>query len=154
MANHDCPFCGRLQLLSVETDDEFVFQFAHSVVLLGQWQSYRGYCIVVSRRHATELFKLEETERRGFLDEMCRTAEAIDATFKPHKLNYELLGNQVPHLHWHLFPRYLDDPDHLKPVWLTLERAAQSPAETKRLQTGPQARQHTILALREALSRR
>src|ERR1700694_4734407 len=46
-------------------------------------------------------------------------------TYHPHKLNYELLGNQVPHLHWHLFPRSKQDADHLKPVWLALDAAEQ-----------------------------
>ena len=37
--------------------------------------------------------------------------------FRPRKLNYELLGNSVPHLHWHLIPRYSDDPMRTVPVW-------------------------------------
>lgn len=39
--------------------------------------------------------------------------------FKPRKLNYELLGNTDEHLHWHLFPRHVDDPDPKKPLWQT-----------------------------------
>jgi diadenosine tetraphosphate (Ap4A) HIT family hydrolase len=37
--------------------------------------------------------------------------------FAPRKLNYELLGNAAPHLHWHLFPRHADDPRPIGPVW-------------------------------------
>jgi diadenosine tetraphosphate (Ap4A) HIT family hydrolase len=62
-------------------------------------------------------------------------------------LNYELLGNQVPHLHWHLFPRYRDDPEALKPVWLALDRAERDPAERRRLETGPVERQETMRRL-------
>ena len=54
---------------------------------------------------------------------MATLAEGIEACFRPHKLNYELLGNQVPHLHWHLFPRHANDPEPLAPVWLALHRA-------------------------------
>ncbi|MCY7361546.1 MAG: hypothetical protein LH629_05685, partial [Ignavibacteria bacterium] len=44
-------------------------------------------------------------------------SEAVYNCFKPHKLNYELLGNICPHLHWHIFPRYLKDPSVKDPVW-------------------------------------
>src|SRR5262249_15157130 len=90
-------------------------------------------------------------ERRAYLDEMCQLAAAIEACFAPHKLNYELLGNQVPHLHWHLFPRSRHDPEALKPVWLALDRAESDPAERQRLQTGPTGRAEPAAALRQHL---
>ena len=48
---------------------------------------------------------------------MAQVAEAVFRAFAPRKLNYELLGNSEAHLHWHLFPRYADDPNPLWPVW-------------------------------------
>ena len=71
--------------------------------------------------------------------------------FRPHKLNYELLGNQVPHLHWHLFPRHVGDADLLSPVWGALARAERDRAELHRLQTGPISREHTTDMLRRRL---
>jgi diadenosine tetraphosphate (Ap4A) HIT family hydrolase len=121
------------------------------VALLGPWQFYHGYCLLVSRRHATELNQLDDDERPAFLEEMCLLARAIEDCFCPHKLNYELLGNQVPHLHWHLFPRYRTDPEALKPVWLALDRADRDPAERQRLQTGPLDRAATLQRLRQRL---
>ncbi len=44
-------------------------------------------------------------------------AEAIARVFQPVKMNYELLGNQVPHIHWHLVPRLATDPDLRQPIW-------------------------------------
>jgi hypothetical protein len=70
---------------------------------------------------------------------------------RPHKLNYELLGNQVPHLHWHLFPRYLDDPQRLQPVWLELQRAEHDPERKQQLQTGPISPGETAHQLRQRL---
>src|SRR5581483_972871 len=116
------------------------WEFPHSVALLGPWQFYHGYCVLVSRKHASELSQLAETERRGYLDEMCILAQAIEQCFRPHKLNYELLGNLVPHLHWHLFPRYLTDAERLRPVWPALDRAERDVSERQRLQTGPEPR--------------
>lgn len=112
-----------------------VWHFPHSVAFVGPWQFYTGYCLLVSREHATELSQLGPN-RAAFLGEMALLAEAIGACFRPHKLNYELLGNVVPHLHWHIFPRAADDPERLQPVWLALERAKADPTEKLRLETG------------------
>jgi diadenosine tetraphosphate (Ap4A) HIT family hydrolase len=142
-----CHFCDALA--AGPAADDLVWSFPHSVALLGTWQFYQGYCLLVSRRHATELSGLAGDERRAYLDEMCCLAQAIEACFGPHKLNYELLGNQVPHLHWHLFPRYRDDPDVLRPVWLALDRAERDEEARRRLQTGARPR----TAVRDALRR-
>ncbi len=129
-----CPFCDKVANRDQLTAEEHVWTFPHSVALLGPWQFYAGYCVLIARQHATELSQLSDSARQGYLNEMCLLARAIEAVTHPHKLNYELLGNQVPHLHWHLFPRSADDPDRLRPVWFALERADQDPAERQRLQ--------------------
>ncbi len=153
MTSPDCPFCHKLAALHELPPGDVVWQFPHSVALLGPWQFYRGYCILVARRHATELSRLDEAERRAYLDEMCLLARAIEEAFRPHKLNYELLGNQVPHLHWHLFPRSAADPDALKPVWLALDRAERDEAERRRLTADPLDRPATAAALRQTFVR-
>jgi diadenosine tetraphosphate (Ap4A) HIT family hydrolase len=151
MAEGDCLFCTKLAALDELPPEEVVWRFPHSVAFLGAWQFYHGYCVLVARRHATELRQLADDERRAFLDEMCLLAVAIEDCFRPHKMNYELLGNQVPHLHWHLFPRYRDDADALRPVWLALDRAEGSEQEKRRLQTGPLDWSATANALRQRL---
>jgi diadenosine tetraphosphate (Ap4A) HIT family hydrolase len=143
-----CPFCQRL---AAPPDGEAVWSFPHSVALLGTWQFYHGYCVLVARAHATELSRLTDAVRRAFLDEMCLLAKAIEAAVRPHKLNYELLGNQVPHLHWHLFPRSRGDADALRPVWFALDRAERDAAKRQRLETGPLPRADTIALLRQHL---
>jgi diadenosine tetraphosphate (Ap4A) HIT family hydrolase len=152
MTPSECPFCRQLAAPPDEqSESDPVWGFPHSVALLGTWQFYQGYCLLVSRTHATELSGLTEAERRAYLDEMCLLALAIETSFRPHKLNYELLGNRVPHLHWHLFPRYRDDPDVPRPVWLALERAEGDAALRQRLETGRQDRGTTVAALRQSL---
>jgi diadenosine tetraphosphate (Ap4A) HIT family hydrolase len=147
-----CPLCERLKGIGEALEGETVWQFPHSVAVLGQWQYYHGYCVLISRRHATELSQLDDKERRGHLNEMCLLARAIERCFTPHKLNYELLGNQVPHLHWHLFPRYIDDPNRLQPVWLALNQAERDGAQRRRLEQGPLGRAETVTQLRNELA--
>jgi diadenosine tetraphosphate (Ap4A) HIT family hydrolase len=152
MANTDCLFCRKIAELGEQPEPDVVGQFPHSVAILSEWQFYQGYCILFSRTHATELSQLDNEERRAFLDEMCLLARALETCFRPRKLNYELLGNQVPHLHWHIIPRYTDDPDHLQPVWLALERAKHDPMERRRLQTGKVERAQILHMLQRKLS--
>ena len=90
-----------------------------AVAVLGSDQYYKGYTLVIARRHATELYHLSDAESTAYFQDMLRVARAIDRVFSPRKMNYELLGNTVAHLHWHLFPRYADDPNPTRPTWET-----------------------------------
>jgi len=83
----------------------------------GSWPADVPYTIFVSKSCVPELHDLSPGVRSRFLDEMALVAEAVFRAFAPRKLNYELLGNSVAHLHWHLFPRYEDDPNPQCPVW-------------------------------------
>jgi len=143
--------CRKLADLDSFPPEELVWQFPHSVALLGPWQYFLGYCILVARNHACELNQLPEDQRIAYFNEMCLLAKAIDAAFHPRKLNYELLGNQVPHLHWHLFPRYDHDPEALKPVWLAVDRAERQEAMNRQLRTGPMEQIEIAERLRDAL---
>ena len=88
-----------------------------SVAILGHDQFYRGYTVVIAKTHATELYHLDVDELARYLSDMVGVARAINQAFTPRKMNYECLGNTVPHLHWHLFPRYADDPNPTRPIW-------------------------------------
>jgi diadenosine tetraphosphate (Ap4A) HIT family hydrolase len=151
MGEAACYFCQRLAALKTLPLGEIVWQFPQSVAFLGTWQYYHGYCTLVARTHATELNRLADAERRAYLDEMCWLARAVEEYARPHKLNYEMLGNQVPHLHWHIFPRSKQDPDALKPVWLALDQAERDPELRRRYETGPRPREAIAADLRQHL---
>jgi diadenosine tetraphosphate (Ap4A) HIT family hydrolase len=51
-----------------------------------------------------------------FFQDLVRAARALDRVFAPVKMNINLLGNLVPHLHAHLVPRYYDDPAPGRPI--------------------------------------
>jgi len=152
MSQPDCPFCRQLAGLDPLPEAGVVWRFPHSLAVLGRWQFYRGYCVLVARRHARELHELPDDLRRAYLDEMCLLARAIALAVRPHKLNHELLGNQVPHLHWHLFPRSLGDPGRLDPVWLAVDRANRDPEQARLLEGDPLDRLATVRLLQESLT--
>ncbi len=97
--------------------DHFIADLGLSKVYLHDDQFFPGWTVVVFQRHATELFHLAPTERFQLIEEVTRVAHALTETYAAKKINYELLGNQLPHIHWHVIPRLADDPAPLEPVW-------------------------------------
>jgi diadenosine tetraphosphate (Ap4A) HIT family hydrolase len=70
----------------------------------------RGYTIVIWRgRHVVEPTQLDADEAAGYWLEVLRVARALQQHYQPLKMNYETLGNTIPHLHTHLVPRYAED---------------------------------------------
>jgi diadenosine tetraphosphate (Ap4A) HIT family hydrolase len=150
--NAPCTFCQGLTALANRPGDA-VWEFAESVVFLGTWQYYEGYCIAVSRHHVRELYELEGRVRHAYVDEIALLGKALDRVFKPRKLNVEMLGNQVPHLHCHIFPRYEQDPEHLVPAWVAIVRADQDEAERRRLEAASTSREGLRQRIRAELTK-
>lgn len=116
-----CLICDRIALIANNQNPYFVKELATGFVVIGDYQFYRGYTLFLCKEHKRELHELEPQFRKDFLWEMSIVAAAAFKAFKPDKLNYELLGNTDEHMHWHLFPRYADDPGSNRPIWLTGE---------------------------------
>jgi diadenosine tetraphosphate (Ap4A) HIT family hydrolase len=75
----------------------------------------RGYTVVIWRgHHVAEPTELEDEEAAQYWREVLHVGRAVEAHLRPVKLNYDLLGNSLPHLHTHVIPRYADDP---RPGW-------------------------------------
>lgn len=94
-----------------------VAELEHCYVMLNRDQFFKGYCFVFTKKHVTELFHLDVESRSGIIEEMNAVAAALFRLFTPTKINYELLGNMVPHLHWHVVPRFTTDPLWPRPIW-------------------------------------
>ena len=69
-----------------------------------------GYACVVSKRHVVEPFELPDAQLAAFWGESMVVARALCAFSGLAKMNYEIHGNTLPHLHMHLFPRFRGDP--------------------------------------------
>jgi diadenosine tetraphosphate (Ap4A) HIT family hydrolase len=112
-------------------------------------QAYRGHCILVfDPRHATRLDQLTASEWAGFANDLHACVGAITAVCAPDHFNVASLGNLMPHLHWHLVPRYKTDPRWGGPIWSADPRDDPD----RRLEPGDRAR--LLDALRGALQRR
>src|SRR5438034_5645925 len=98
--NPDCWMCKSLR----EPAHLVFFESRTSIGKLNPDQFFRGYSFVTLRWHREELFQLSDRDRKEFLEDMSRVAAALAKSLSPDKMNYELLGNGMPHLHWHLVP--------------------------------------------------
>lgn len=119
-----------------------IARLAVSTAALFPDQSFRGRCLVTLREHHTELFQLTPAIRTAFLEDVSRVAEAIFRALGPIKINYELLGNVIPHMHWHIIPRFREDGVYPRAIW-----ASQLPGKT----LPPAERDALIAALRRCL---
>jgi len=97
--------------------DHFIADLGLTRAYLHDDQFFSGWTMLVFCRHATELFHLTPTERRQLMEEVNLVAKVLGQVYETRKINYELLGNQLPHIHWHIIPRLANDPAPLEPVW-------------------------------------
>jgi diadenosine tetraphosphate (Ap4A) HIT family hydrolase len=97
------------------------------VVLIDDPQ-YPGFCRVIWTAHDKEMTDLEVLDRILLMDAVWQTEMAVREVMQPHKVNIASLGNVVPHLHWHVIPRYTDDMHFPGPVWAQPQRTP--PEET------------------------
>lgn len=103
---NSCFYCEkdqRLNDLMIE-----ICELKVSTVYLFKEQSYKGRCVVAYNKHVNELFELEDTELELFMKDVKRVAATIQRVFKPNKVNYGAYSDKLPHLHFHLVPKYED----------------------------------------------
>ena len=115
----DCLICNRINMIKEGTNKYFVAEFETGYAVLGDHQYFEGYTLFLGKEHKRELHELDSGYKQKFLVEMSIVAEAVHNAFQPLKLNYELLGNGDSHMHWHIFPRQITEPNPAQPVWLT-----------------------------------
>jgi diadenosine tetraphosphate (Ap4A) HIT family hydrolase len=83
---------------------------------------YPGFVRVILGRHVREMTDLAPGERQALMDVVFAVEEAVRETMRPDKMNLASLGNVVPHVHWHVIPRFRDDRHFPAPIWAAPQR--------------------------------
>lgn len=86
------------------------------VVLVGD-ADHPGFCRVILNAHETEMTDLSDADVTRFMSLVFAVERSLRALLSPEKINLASLGNMVPHLHWHVIPRFSDDPHFPNAVW-------------------------------------
>ena len=68
-----------------------------------------GFCRVIWNRHVPEMTDLTGGEREHLMTLVFAVEKAMRHVMHPDKINVASLGNMVPHIHWHVIPRFKDD---------------------------------------------
>ena len=106
--SNNCFYCQKNEAL-----DELMIEVCEleaSTLYLFKEQTYRGRCLVAFNGHNNALFDLTDEERDLFMKDVTRAAKAMKLAFDVNKVNYGAYSDKMPHLHFHLVPKYEDGP--------------------------------------------
>jgi len=99
---------------------DLIARLSISSLYLARNQTYRGQCLLIfDPRHAARPDELSALEWAAFSADLHTSVRGVVHALQPDHVNVASLGNVVPHLHWHVIPRYLGDPRWGAPIWTT-----------------------------------
>lgn len=130
MTGAPCELC-ELAVPAVWRDDKL------SIILVDD-PNYPGFCRVIWHDHVKEMSDLPDADRLRLNDAVWRVECALREVLEPAKVNVASLGNVVPHLHWHVIPRFANDAHFPNPVWAPAVRQAGEQAIAARRALLPQ----------------
>lgn len=119
MSAPTCPLCSAVSENVLWRDDLLR-------VILVDDASYGGFCRVILHRHVQEMTDLATAERTRVMRAVYAVEQALRDLLQPDKINLASLGNQVPHLHWHVTPRFVDDAHFPDPIWAVARRTTRA----------------------------
>lgn len=111
----DCLLCAAL-------DETVLWRDEYCRVILVTDADYPAFCRVIWHAHEREMTDLANDERDRLMRVVFAVEDVLRGLLTPHKINLASLGNQVPHLHWHVIPRFADDAHFPDPVWAARRR--------------------------------
>jgi len=130
-----CAACERIgRALRGEPDHLFIRDLGRTLVFLHQHQPYAGWCVLFLKEHREHLADLPVESQAAIFEDVAGVAAAVHRAFAPQRINYECLGNQMHHVHWHVIPRYSRplDPDPGQTVWVRPTSELNAPLERER----------------------
>jgi diadenosine tetraphosphate (Ap4A) HIT family hydrolase len=110
---HACPLCetdgGRLVLRMPDW---------RAVGVEGaEGERFPGFYRLIWNSHVAEFSDLSAEQRLACMEAVTAIEQLLREQLRPVKINLASLGNAVPHLHWHVIPRWSDDSHFPNPVW-------------------------------------
>lgn len=104
-------------MLCAQAGGEVLWDDGFARIVLADEPDHPGFCRVILNAHRREMTDLAAEERSRLMDLVYAVERALRELMQPDKINLASLGNLVPHLHWHVIPRFADDPHFPGAVW-------------------------------------
>lgn len=95
-------------------------------VVLVNDADYPGFCRVILNQHVQEMTDLDASLRMQVMNVVFVVEQAVRSVMQPLKINLASFGNVVPHVHWHVIPRFADDAHFPNSVWGERKREGQT----------------------------
>ncbi|WJF91357.1 HIT family protein [Paraburkholderia bonniea] len=111
----DCVLCR-------EDGGDVLWQDDTLRVVLASEPDYPGLCRVIWNAHVAEFSEIPVAGREHMMRVVSAVECAMRRILQPIKVNLASLGNQVPHMHWHVIPRYSNDAHFPLPIWAPRQR--------------------------------
>ncbi len=78
---------------------------------------FPGFTRVIWNEHIAEMSDLDGADRDYLMNAVWLVEAALRNELMPQKVNLAQFGNQVPHLHWHVIPRWPLDSRFPQAFW-------------------------------------
>jgi diadenosine tetraphosphate (Ap4A) HIT family hydrolase len=125
MKKVDCPLC-------IEDGGICLVRTKQYRIVAPREPEFLGLIRVIWNEHVVEMTDLEILPRNDFMRAVYFVEESVRQMMNPDKINLASLGNVVPHLHWHIIPRWLDDSYFPLPIWGQRQREISSEKVSQR----------------------
>lgn len=110
-----CPLCRPAE------EDVLYLADLYRVISVND-PAWPGFCRVILNKHAAEMSDLSIDERSTLMQAVYAVEAALRGLMLPTKINLASLGNVVPHVHWHVIPRWENDSHFPDPIWANAKR--------------------------------
>jgi len=110
-----CQLCKIIE--NAKLDLSYIGESKISSIFLNYNQRHMGRCILALKDHYDAIYKVPHLLQQSLWGDLLKLYEAISRAFNPLRINIALLGNKIPHIHWHLIPRYPDEENIYGPPW-------------------------------------
>jgi diadenosine tetraphosphate (Ap4A) HIT family hydrolase len=121
MTHIHCPLCATFPSANILWQDDFC-----RVVWVDDLH-YPGFCRVILTAHHKEMTDLPADQRQRLMTVVFAVEACVRDVVKPDKINLASLGNVVPHVHWHVIPRWENDSHFPDAIWAAARRTAALP---------------------------
>lgn len=121
MTGHGCPLCAA-------ADEQVLWQDGRLRVIHVDDPCHPGFTRVIWNRHTTEMTQLAPGERAALMEAIWQVEQTLRDVLSPTKINLAQFGNMVPHLHWHVIPRWRDDSHFPEAIWASAPERTEAQA--------------------------
>lgn len=108
--NQDCPLCRG-------AGENIIWRGQHARVISVDDGSYPGYTRVIWHDHVADMTDLPTAHQDELMQLVWQAEHALRTVLSPDKINLAQFGNMVPHLHWHVIPRWRTDSHFPEAIW-------------------------------------